>query len=122
MEVADYFDNKSDSDDDKVMVCGSPGEVSNTKTDGLIFDGYTGFYTVLNTRSYNRQFNRQYIWSMIALGASDQLRQRIAWAFAQVRFRFVNIQLNRVSIIHLLTNSTLLILGTDISDCEERTN
>lgn len=85
VEVADFFDNESGSGEVKVMVCGSPGEVSNDKNNGLIYDAHTEFFTVLSIRGYNKQYNRHYVWLMIALKASDQLRQRVAWAFAQVR-------------------------------------
>ncbi len=84
VEVSNFFDNQSDSDDVNVMVCGSPGEVNNVKADGLRYDARTGFFTVYSFRGYNQHYNRQYVWLKIALEASDQLRQRVAWAFAQI--------------------------------------
>ena len=88
VEVSNFFGNQLDSDDAKVMVCGSPGEVSNDKTDGLVYDAHTGYMTVFLDRGYNKNYNRQYVWFITALEASDQLRQRVAWAFSQVRFCF----------------------------------
>ncbi len=74
----------ADNGDNMVVVCGSPGEVSNSKADGLLFDAYTGFETVSSIKGYNPKDNKQYVWFMIALEASDQLRQRVTWAFAQL--------------------------------------
>ncbi len=84
VEVSKFFDNQSGSNDANVMVCGSPGEVNNDKSDDLIYDAHTGFDTVHSTRGYNKIYNKHYVWFMIALEASDQLRQRVAWAFAQI--------------------------------------
>lgn len=79
-EVIDYFDDSDDSANSKVFICGSPGEVSNKKTNDFKFDASGDFSTV----GWNTANNRKYVWIMIALQASDQLRQRVSWALAQV--------------------------------------
>lgn len=64
-----------------VPVCGSPGEVRNMKEKGFMFDMFHKDYT---TQLNRRGRNKEYVWMMIALSASDQLRQRVAWALSQV--------------------------------------
>ncbi len=83
-EVTNFFDDTSKSDVSKVMVCGTPGEVHNEKAEGLLFDAHTGFYTILSINGYEKWDNRLYVWFMIALEGSDQVRQRVAWVFSQV--------------------------------------
>ena len=80
MEVINYFDNSDSGDNSQVLVCGSPGEIHNSKNDELLFKQYTSF------RNHNLPLgkNRNYVWITIALSATDQLRQRIAWALSQV--------------------------------------
>jgi hypothetical protein len=79
-EVTNYFDKSATNDNNKVLVCGSPGEVRNDRSEGFVFDVYSAFETV---RWYAGS-NRKFVWIMIGLSASDQLRQRIAWALSQV--------------------------------------
>lgn len=88
VEVTNYFDKTVESDNSKMLVCGSPGEVANSKDDGLLLDASTGFSTL----GWNTGKSREYVWIMIALGAPDQLRQRVAWALSQVG-RFIHFYL-----------------------------
>jgi hypothetical protein len=80
VEVTNYFGDSDESDNSQVLVCGSPGEISNSKNQEFLFDANTGFAT----NGLYTGNNRKYVWIMIALGASDQLRQRVAWALSQV--------------------------------------
>ena len=61
-------------------VCGSRNEVANEPALGDHFDAYTG----TNTGSNHNGGNRESVFFMIALGANDQLRQRVAWALSQM--------------------------------------
>merc|ERR1711862_536225 len=79
-EVIDYFDDSKEGDNSKVLVCGSPGEISNDLSQPFQFDANTGFETI----SWTPGNNRKYVWLMIALKSSDQLRQRVAWALSQI--------------------------------------
>ena len=79
-EVLNYFDNTVQGGDTKVLVCGSPGEVANDKTQGFLFDSSSNYRTVIRYAGASRR----YVWIMVALVASDQLRQRSAWALSQV--------------------------------------
>lgn len=80
--VTNYFDDTSDADDSQMLVtvCGSPGEVGNNRDEGFQFDVSGGYRTV----EWNRSRNRKYVWIMLALQGADQLRQRVAWALAQI--------------------------------------
>lgn len=95
-EVTNYFASGTDNDVKRsVLVCGSPGEVSNDKDSEHLFDPriMPGFKTF----PWQNVWNRQYVWLMIALGASDQFRQRVAWSFAQVSlYTIPRIQFNEV--------------------------
>jgi len=79
-DVNNYFGPPNDGDDSKILVCGSPGEVSNDRDQGFYFDVNNDYAT----SSLDKGFSRQHVWIMIAMSASDQLRQRVAWALAQV--------------------------------------
>lgn len=81
VEVIDYFDESDKNLESLMMVCGSPGEVTNNKTGGFLFDADTGYQTV----PWYVGNNKKYVWIMVALNANDQLRQRVAWALSQVR-------------------------------------
>lgn len=80
--------------------CGSPGEVSNDPTLGNripLFAGYR-YYTggspnyahaaammdIRHGRSINQRQNKAVPWFTSAIKAPDQLRQRMAWALAQI--------------------------------------
>ena len=80
-DVINYFDPPKDGDGNKILVCGSPSEVSNDRDLGYHFDVDNDFSTV---GWWNPASNKYYVFFMIALGGSDQLRQRAAWALAQV--------------------------------------
>ena len=79
-EVREFFDPSVENEDNKILVCGSPGEVANDKNKEFLFDADIGF----STTGWDVSRNRKYVWIMTALGASDQLRQRVAWALSQV--------------------------------------
>jgi len=63
-----------------VVVCGSPGEVANDQSKGGVFEVATG----LQNPPYYIGDNRKFVWTMLALNATDQFRQRVAWALAQI--------------------------------------
>jgi hypothetical protein len=73
--------------------CGSPGEVANVPVDGNQFqpqvaDGQRfqprGVRLDTNLNGWDRRLNKQQTWYNIALKSKDQLRQRMAWALAQI--------------------------------------
>jgi len=77
--VTSFYDN--DTGSSISFTCGSPGEVSNNPVSGLTFDLENNGYV---SGGYDTGSNRQNVWYMISLSASDQLRQRVAWSLAQV--------------------------------------
>ena len=86
--VADGFGVATDdaATSNNIMVCGSPGEVSNDPTiSGASFIPATGDKVDVDLMS-DRDFfqHRATTWTTIALTAPDQLRQRMAWALAQL--------------------------------------
>ena len=82
IDVMNYFGNTQGGDNNNVLVCGSPNEVANDKSGEFKFD----FDEIYDTGSSTfRQNQRKFIWTMIGLNSSDQLRQRVSWAMAQVR-------------------------------------
>jgi len=79
-EVVDYYSSSLGEDTSSVLVCGSPGEVENDRSLGHTFD-------VLGNDEighYDTTHNRKFVWLMIVLSSSDQLRQRVAWALCQI--------------------------------------
>jgi hypothetical protein len=68
-----------------VVICGSNGEAGN---DPNIPASKTNRFKFFETASsvFNNGFGRQKenVWSMVALEAPDQLRQRVAWALSQI--------------------------------------
>lgn len=78
--VTTYYD--SDSEGSSGFACGSPGEVSNSPTEGLVFDIENKEFD--SNLGIDRGSNRQNVWFMVSLSAPDQLRQRVAWALSQV--------------------------------------
>ena len=83
LEVTNYFDNTERDDSGLRLVCGSPGEVSPKRNADFRFEPYTGFQTYATAKNAN------FVWIMTVLSASDQLRQRVAWALSQVRLCYV---------------------------------
>ena len=82
MKVIEYFDDTGSDNSGDLLVCGSPGEVSNARNEEFQFEAYNSFQTLSTYQNSN------HVWTMIALKASDQLRQRVAWAFSQVSLPF----------------------------------
>merc|ERR1740129_477638 len=78
------------------FVCGSPGEISNVGKEGHQFSMITRDRNVQGGAGPDRNFDHGYgrtmssslvkttIWTMKALHAKDQLRQRTAWALSQI--------------------------------------
>ena len=66
---------------DTVVVCGSRNEVGNGLNRESIFNFAGSPEPKFNTQYANQKRN---VWSMIALGSPDQLRQRVAWALSQI--------------------------------------
>lgn len=86
VDVTNYFDKtREGADSSQVLVCGSPGEIASEESEEFLFDSSSDYSTV----AWNRSYNRKYVWIMLALGGSDQLRQRVAWALTQVSFFFI---------------------------------
>lgn len=65
-----------------VIVCGSRGEVSNDPALPETFDVRSNGQPSTSTDQLNNQ--KRIVWADIALNGDDQLRQRMAWALAQV--------------------------------------
>jgi len=77
------------------VACGFPGEVANDKSLGHIFPFSTG--QIAREGGYDTPYDfngwlmrshggpvKPIIWTHMALGAPDQLRQRVAWAISQI--------------------------------------
>ena len=56
--------------------------MENDVNEGFAFDSY--FTDSISTNHRNTGENCGHLWTMIALQASDQLRQRVAFALAQI--------------------------------------
>ncbi len=89
VDVTNHFENVKEGDSGNVVVCGSPGEISNNKSEGFLFDANVmvpgeNIFTV--TGYIPRSFSRNVVWMMIKLLSPDQLRQRVSWALSQVSF------------------------------------
>jgi hypothetical protein len=81
--VAEYFGATPISvADGGVVVCGSMGEVSNDPSFTEVFDVNSNEFTVSSSDSLNNQ--KSVVWTEVALYGDDQLRQRMAWALAQI--------------------------------------
>ena len=78
-EVAEHFGVSTELGGTGVIVCGSPFESANDPSLGKVFDAVTGRDT-----SWDMWRQREYTWMQVGLTAPDQLRQRVAWAFAQL--------------------------------------
>lgn len=72
-------------------VCGSPGEVANDLESGHQYSFHvsedhldTAFDVDYDTPAEVPDLGRASIWTMLAFEAPDQLRQRMAWALAQI--------------------------------------
>ena len=79
-DIIEFFQSAEDDTSSVAVVCGSPGEVSNLKGETFQYQPGNGF----ETTRWDAGNNRKYVWTMIAMGAPDQLRQRVAWALSQV--------------------------------------
>jgi uncharacterized protein (DUF1501 family)/uncharacterized protein (DUF1800 family) len=66
-----------------LVVCGSRGEVRNKNTETYSFQITRGS-SLDSMTDYEFSQQRKKVWTMIALQASDQLRQRVAWALSQL--------------------------------------
>jgi len=75
--------------------CGSPGEVSSVPAKGHQYSMVTKFLNpnkkptfyadrVLDSSNQAQGKSKQTVWTMMALQADDQLRQRMAWALSQI--------------------------------------
>jgi len=91
IELSEYFGFSSTtisfSNSTGVLVCGSPDELSNDLflggNPGLgSFDSFIFEFSTTPDNDFIRQ--KRTIWTEISVGASDQVRQRVAWALAQI--------------------------------------
>jgi len=64
------------------LVCGSPGEIGNDPRTGDGFEMKLDMGNDDNTRRLAQQKGQ--VWTMIALMAKDELRQKMAWALSQI--------------------------------------
>ena len=78
VDVAEYFGADTAVTGGGILVCGSPYETANDLTKGYVFEVSTERET-----DWDLSRQREFIWTQIGLTAPDQLRQRVAWAFAQ---------------------------------------
>ena len=81
------------------VACGSPGEVANVPSLGHKLNVFVIGNKVDEDRNdelvqdkYDRANGKNMVWTAIAMSATDQLRQRVAWALSQIYV------INRVSI------------------------
>jgi len=82
-QVAEYFGLTTSASGYGMIVCGSPGEVANKPQLGSEFEVLT-FSSRQTQSSGDLARQRETVWTNIALGADDQLRQRMAWALSQI--------------------------------------
>jgi len=74
---------------DGFEVCGSPGEVSNDPSLGnmyrLLLGDDTNVYSQIvdQAEDPSHVYQKSVLWNSIVFKATDQLRQRVAWALAQ---------------------------------------
>jgi len=81
--VAQYFGATPESvTEGGVIVCGSIGEVSNEPALNEVFDVRSNEQATTSSDNFNNQ--KSVVWTEIALNGQDQLRQRMAWALAQI--------------------------------------
>ena len=75
----EFFGQDSASSGGGIMVCGSPFETANDPSYGKVFQ-------VMHRRDTDgdQDEHREHTWLHLALTANDQLRQRVAWAMAQI--------------------------------------
>jgi len=78
-EVAEHFGADTELVGGGIMVCGSPFESANDPSLGHVFEVTVG----RDTESI-KGTQREYTWMQVGLDAPDQLRQRVAWALAQI--------------------------------------
>jgi len=78
-KVAEYFGAETNVGGGGIIVCGSPYESANDPGVGHVFEVATGRDT-----SWDLWRQREFTWIQVGLTAPDQLRQRVAWAFAQL--------------------------------------
>ena len=81
-DIADYFGATPTPVEGGVIVCGSHSEVSNDPTLTEHFDVRSDEHTTQSSDFYNNQ--KSVVWTEVAQTAADQLRQRMAWALAQI--------------------------------------
>jgi len=82
-EVAVHYGATGDVGGSGILVCGSPGEVTNDPSLGDVFDATNDDDTDSTSSGFfSRQ--REVTWTMSVMSAEDQLRQRAAWALAQI--------------------------------------
>ena len=90
-EMATLVGALSAAPTDAAEACGSPAEVANDPTLGYQFmlphEGFDfnggGSFEVLD-QPHDRNEGRSNVWASVAFNATDQLRQRVAWALSQV--------------------------------------
>eukprot|EP00957_Ditylum_brightwellii_P203958 15336926-Ditylum_brightwellii.AAC.1 len=81
--ISDYYSTGDEQSGPGVVVCGSPGEVSNNPYSDDTFSVSVHInWDVESSSSLLRQ--KHAVWTMIALTANDQLRQRMAYALSQI--------------------------------------
>ena len=84
------IDSSSRDMGDGFEACGSPGEVHDEPALGARFTRYVAtandpyVQSEVADHPYSNTHSKQMVWFGVALGAPDQLRQRVAWALAQV--------------------------------------
>jgi len=87
-ELNDHFSSKIEyTNSTGVLVCGSPFEEANDPTLGGsqgrgAFDAVNRDFSTTKDEDFLKQ--KRIIWTEAALTANDQLRQRVAWALAQI--------------------------------------
>lgn len=85
--LAQAFGASGATSADAVEVCGSPGEVANDPTLGHKFTlaiTPKGKGSNERYRQYSTQLGKSIVFNHMAIYAPDQLRQRVAWALAQI--------------------------------------
>jgi len=80
LETTTKLEDTISSSNYGTIVCGSPGEVA---PDPYMDDYFDISNLYLDSSPYKTQI-KQTIWTILALTANDQLRQKVAWALSQI--------------------------------------
>jgi len=80
--IGQYFEPPHAAAEGGAIVCGSIGEIGNDPAYDEVFDIVSNGDNTSTEQALNNQ--KQVVWTEVNLFGNDQLRQRMAWALAQI--------------------------------------